>query len=319
MVRVGNKNVIFTKIVMVESFFCLQYHLYIDVKGGIIMDNKNKVPEYLYHYTNIESLAMILKNKSIRFNSLCNLDDKLEDKINDLTTFGRFVFISSWTSIDKEVIPMWNMYTDMKAGVRIKVKKNPFLTYFSKENVKGSTKFTANLFDGGTFEFDFTDLIISPSEFLNTTNYSLVSPNGNTILHEVIYTEDKDLLIPHIYKSDFSHENIETMKLGKYKRTCWDFQKEWRYILYFSPISFKEMSELKSNSVEEIIKRSADPLYCLPFSGYPLEINQDAFNDMSITMSPKLSDGNKEILYLLKDKYNPNMEIYESDLCDTVK
>lgn len=26
------------------------------------------VPEYLYHYTNLDTLALILKNKTIRFN-----------------------------------------------------------------------------------------------------------------------------------------------------------------------------------------------------------------------------------------------------------
>ncbi len=34
-----------------------------------------KYPDYLYHYTSIENLALILKNKTIRFNSLINVDD----------------------------------------------------------------------------------------------------------------------------------------------------------------------------------------------------------------------------------------------------
>ena len=31
--------------------------------------------EYLYHYTNIETLLLILKNKTLAFNSLQNVDD----------------------------------------------------------------------------------------------------------------------------------------------------------------------------------------------------------------------------------------------------
>lgn len=31
--------------------------------------------EYLYHYTSIETLALILKNHTIRFNSLDKMDD----------------------------------------------------------------------------------------------------------------------------------------------------------------------------------------------------------------------------------------------------
>ena len=36
--------------------------------------------EYLFHYTNLQSLALILKTKTIKFNSLINMDDK-EEKI----------------------------------------------------------------------------------------------------------------------------------------------------------------------------------------------------------------------------------------------
>lgn len=35
----------------------------------------------IYHYTSIENLALILKNKSIRFNRLDHVDDKEEANI----------------------------------------------------------------------------------------------------------------------------------------------------------------------------------------------------------------------------------------------
>ena len=45
------------------------------------MDNGN---EYLYHYTNIETLALILQNHSFRFNSLDKMDDLQEQETADL-------------------------------------------------------------------------------------------------------------------------------------------------------------------------------------------------------------------------------------------
>ncbi|MBE6746525.1 MAG: hypothetical protein E7558_03645 [Ruminococcaceae bacterium] len=36
--------------------------------------------EYLYHYTSIETLALILKNRTIRFNSLDKMDDLQEQQ-----------------------------------------------------------------------------------------------------------------------------------------------------------------------------------------------------------------------------------------------
>ena len=51
-----------------------------------------KEPKYLFHYTNIETLAYILKNKAMKFNSLLNVDDLMECKTKDLGDFGRFCY-----------------------------------------------------------------------------------------------------------------------------------------------------------------------------------------------------------------------------------
>lgn len=54
-------------------------------------------PESLYHYTNVEALAMILKSRSIRFSPLTALDDLQEAMNQDQNRFSNFVFVSSWT------------------------------------------------------------------------------------------------------------------------------------------------------------------------------------------------------------------------------
>ena len=66
--------------------------------------------EYLYHYTNIETLALILHNHTFRFNSLDKMDDLQEQETADLKNAGQFCYISSWTDDVAESIPMWNMY-----------------------------------------------------------------------------------------------------------------------------------------------------------------------------------------------------------------
>ena len=50
------------------------------------MDNN----EYLYHYTNIETLALILRNQTIRFNSLDKMDDLQEQQTADIKNIGQF-------------------------------------------------------------------------------------------------------------------------------------------------------------------------------------------------------------------------------------
>ena len=73
--------------------------------------SENTTPQYLYHYTSIDTLALILKNRSIRFNSLDRMDDLQEKESKDVKNIGQFVYVSAWTSEEKESIPMWNMYS----------------------------------------------------------------------------------------------------------------------------------------------------------------------------------------------------------------
>lgn len=80
----------------------------------------------LYQYTNIEALASILENHTIRFNSLDKMDDLQEQMSADLKNAAKFVFISSWTKAQDELIPMWKLYTSLKKGVRIGLPFCPF-------------------------------------------------------------------------------------------------------------------------------------------------------------------------------------------------
>ena len=68
---------------------------------------------HLYHYTSVESLAMILSSQKFRLSPLSILDDLQEEKTRDISEIGKTVFVSSWTSDEKESIPMWNMYSKM--------------------------------------------------------------------------------------------------------------------------------------------------------------------------------------------------------------
>ena len=85
----------------------------------------------LFHYTSIEALALILKNKTIRFNRLDCVDD-LEESMygsgpNDIK-LGQYQFVSCWTKDCEENIALWKMYTSNK-GVRICLDSDMFKTY----------------------------------------------------------------------------------------------------------------------------------------------------------------------------------------------
>ena len=57
----------------------------------------------IYHYTNLEALALILKNRTIRFNRLDQVDDLEEGNAESLgVRFCKYVFVSCWTETSDE-------------------------------------------------------------------------------------------------------------------------------------------------------------------------------------------------------------------------
>jgi hypothetical protein len=48
--------------------------------------------EYLYHYTNLETLKLILHNRTFRLSSLYRMDDLEESVTEDFKKLGRFIY-----------------------------------------------------------------------------------------------------------------------------------------------------------------------------------------------------------------------------------
>ena len=267
--------------------------------------------EYLYHYTSLESLALILKNRTIRLNPLDKMDDIQEQKTADIENIGKFVFVSSWTDDVVESIPMWKMYTDPRCGVRIKLRKNPFL----KHGTRGSD-FEKVL--GATLEDEKSRTTVMDT-FLDLTAMlegGYVSPQGwsGDILTKIEYTNDLDKLEPSVGSCENGKNRIDLGLLGKYKNTHWRFQNEWRYIMDFVPMNFssnpQQIARYFSQTVLQMSTGIAEP----PFRYYDLDIDPKYFEEMEITCSPQMSAGNRTSLETLVERYNPNATILESEL-----
>ena len=88
-----------------------------------------EAPAVLYHYTSLDTLAMILHNRTIRFSRLDKVDDPQEQRSADSQNLGKMKLVSCWTSSDEESIPMWREYAGAECGVRIQMKSYPFKQY----------------------------------------------------------------------------------------------------------------------------------------------------------------------------------------------
>lgn len=268
--------------------------------------------EYLYHYTSMESLALILKNRTIRLNPLDKMDDLQEQKTADIENLGKFVFVSSWTEDATESIPMWKMYTDSKAGVRVKLHKNPFLWHTAK---------AADIVRALEKPYEVTkESVPSIRSFLDLSlmykdgYYSPQARNGE-LLHKVEYTPDITKLEPKVVeRHDQNTISIEIGRLGKHKSEYWEFQKEWRYMMTFFPMNYDlfngDMSQWIAQFITKLLQGNEVP----PFRYYDLEIDPVYFSEMEITCSPQMSLGNRVILDSLVEKYNPDAKVINSEL-----
>lgn len=252
--------------------------------------------EYLYHYTSIENLALILKNKTIRLNPLDKMDDLQEQRTADIDEFGRYTFISCWTSEKEESIPMWNMYTPIKSGVRIRMRKRPFVAY-NNVPVKQLREWASK--NIGVSSQEDTSEFVSYIDGNWMISEGVISPHvfGDDILYEIEYTKDMQKLEPKIASIKDGQVFLCANIMGKHKSEYWEFQKEWRYLLSVYPWSpLRESGELQ---LLQYIDLQIDPC---------------CYDDMEITYSPKMTQGNRILLELLLEKYNPKAVIRESEL-----
>ncbi len=232
----------------------------------------------IHHYTSVEKLAIILKTKKIRLNNLADVNDLEEGITKDCGNIGRYFFVSCWTLEDKESIPLWNMYAGLN-GVRITFPHN----FLGESNNESSQ-----------FKYDE-----------NETYLLQDFPDS-----EVVYTDDEELLYPNIVESDKINFNL----VGKYKRTSWEFEKEWRIMRFGAKIvvnySKTEKEKLFTSQNGKVFRffneNSIKYSDCQIIGGF--------FEKMEILLGPKISAGNKIVVNDLVAKYNPNAKIFESNL-----
>jgi hypothetical protein len=80
---------------------------------------ENREPEYVWHYTSIDTLGLIVQNQTIRFNRLDKVDDASEGLSFERLRLEKFFLVSSWTHQRDERIHQWDRYGDRGAGVRL--------------------------------------------------------------------------------------------------------------------------------------------------------------------------------------------------------
>ena len=253
----------------------------------------------IYHYTTIETLEHILKEKTLKFNSLKNVDDSLEAISNDSGDLSNNFFVSCWTKQKKENISLWNMFTSGVQEVRIGIDEGniPFLPLFSLQD-------------------ESNYLINNIKDLDNSEKYMIWTESENRIkdtrLIAVKYINSREKKFVTRDGHNFPVLNFDN--LFCIKRKIWSPQKEVRFVIFGAKTEIKSFVGI----FEEISKTRKINL------GYEngdvwkkdfflLDISMMDFNGMEIMLGPKTSDEDKTNCISLIKRYCPNYKITIKD------
>lgn len=267
-------------------------------------------PNYLFHYTSVRNLALILKSKQIRLRALNTVDDVSEAKSQDTINYGQYIFVTCWTSLQEESIPFWHIYTSDMAGVRIKMPWEMFIKYPNRD----IPEFGVKTDNKGYFALPF--------EKSHLRNHIVMPEAANNFYH-IEYTNDQQLLYRPLYSKqpDGSH-SIALGELGRYKSSHWLFQSEWRFRLIVTPgIPMPKDFATNRNAMDQYLSEAAQVVVGKPlgFDEYFLEIDESAFSEMEITLGPKQHPGDEVLVEALVKEYNPDAKIVDSSLKGKVR
>lgn len=268
----------------------------------------------LYHYTTVESLALILKNRTLRLNPLDKMDDLQEAQSQSRQNYGQFVFVSSWTDMKEESVPMWKMYSSMEAGVRISLPPCPFQVF----------DMTKNQFRDPTLQ-ERASMYTTTSLFPVVNMYDELAhgcvstaTNIGQQLHKVEYTDDMEKLCPKLEQSNEAKVHIALDMMGIYKSSIWSFQREYRYLIRSIPCNILQGDGINNwNLVVNTMIQTGNVKSNRQY--IDLRLAGNMLDQMVITTSPAIAPANKVIVEALVSCFCPKAHIENSALAGKVR
>lgn len=258
----------------------------------------------LYHHTTIETLALILRHKTIRFNRLDQVNDLEENVYTNGVKIGKYAFVSCWTTNKEESIPLWKMYTGNGMGVRITLDHDMFKRY---DSITGVFK------EGEKLPLAEDSFSITPWEDFFSQNYMVLPVQERElghILKKVQYTDNLEKINNNLVQIVHHPNNIEEIRLriaeiGMYKHSRWSFEDETRFVIFIFPSH-------KFNTATEFSKHYNSILYSAwkngiepPIKYYDMKLKDDVFDHLEVTMSPSMPLANRIIVESLLKQYAP--------------
>ncbi len=248
----------------------------------------------IYHYTTIETLALILENKTLRFNNARHVDDLVEAITEDYGSMQDYVFISCWSKNEIESIPLWKIYGGNGHGVRLE-SDTRYINFEGTETpINGIYKIVTNVKKQHDNHY-----------FINVwQNRESINPYFITN-----YSDEN-----RIFKKDTSTATQKSWEFQidstfNTKGTEWSFEDEVRFILLGCDL---EVNESKDNWQLVFNKITSKKQFTADF--VDLVITDNFLDNLTITLGPLQSTAESLIVESLISKYNPKIKLKKSEL-----
>lgn len=279
------------------------------------MGNQGKMNKH--HYTTIETLALILDSKKIRFNRLTNVDDVQESKNYGKYDLSSFIYISCWTTNDEESIPLWKMYTADMKGVRITFDGSPF--HMRKPDPSEMPNLKINIFGNTLSPIPFNQMM--SEQYYIMPDFLMEEHFGKRVKYvddvTGIYENSVDLQVQP--NGQASMQTPIASNLAIHKNKVWSFQEEYRYNLLAYPpppngYSSKNINEISNNAIKSVYLGIAPQTEFID-----LDICPKKFSNMSITLGPLCSYADELLVKALLEKYSPSSSLIKSKLSGQIR
>ena len=266
----------------------------------------------IYHYTNIDTLRLILESGKIRFNNLNAVDDELESDLFVKKSLAQLIFVSCWTTDPNENIPLWKMYASTR-GVRIGLPDYPWRKIdckkWKKEEMEVRYDPKAEYFS--PFEIDE---IFGKRHFI-IPPFSLPTSDKNfkkAFSKEVVYLTDEELKAKYsghysekLTKPGHAELTINPIDFGLYKHERWAFQKEFRFVLFICPIvdSNKLPNKIMHESINHALMKYIQADWKSPLKDFFVRLDPISKENMEITLGPHCTEEDARLVSALIQKH----------------
>lgn len=266
----------------------------------------------IYHYTSVDSLALILASRKLRFNRLDRVDDLREAQTHLGIEFGKYFFVSCWTRAQKESIPQWHMYTDKMAGVRISLPLMPFQRKRLRPKPEWNVQTQGELLSPLSLEEQFGDNYFIVPMFLEEDHFAA----------PVTYVENIEQRYSEAVRVSKSLDGRASLQISRpfdlacLKSTDWEFQAEYRFFLFVLPSipvpkegpgSPAFCEELPNHILHAMLNGIAPGIEHLD-----LDLSDEALDQIVVTTGPLCTAGAKLCVESLVERYAPHGRVETS-------